>query len=217
MWLVCTDRFSHTSAADSADFRVKTRDFCLFLCTSMSLCSHRIPFFWSVGSRISSFSQRLLRDRALPHNVLFPRHYSVVSLHSSSAIDCAAFWSTTLSDPVCISSSFSARPHALWLPSLFTGALISSWDLLLFAPCGPWNVRIFAQTKPTLYLSEACGVVLCQGGFLHAADFHVCCSAVVFFRTEKWRREAKDSCEEVFWRYIWSQRFSGTRPELSSM
>lgn len=98
----------------------------------MSLCSHRIPFFWSVGSRISSFSQRLLCGRALPHNVLFPRHYSVVGLHSSSAIDCAAFWSTTLSDPVCISSSFSARPHALWLPSLFTGALISSWDLLLF-------------------------------------------------------------------------------------
>lgn len=93
-----------------------TRNFLFFPCTSMSLCSHRIPFFWSVGSRISSFSHRLLRGRALPRSVLFPRHYSLVGLHSSSAIDCAAFWSTTLSDPVCISSSFSARPHALCLP-----------------------------------------------------------------------------------------------------
>lgn len=59
---VCTDRFSHTSAADSADFRVNTRDFC-FSCALPCHCAaiellfsglsaEEFPVFLSVCSAV---------------------------------------------------------------------------------------------------------------------------------------------------------------------
>lgn len=213
MWLVCTDRFSHTSAADSSDFRVKTRKFCF----SRALPSHcaAIEFLFSglsaVFLSVCSVVEHCLITYCFPLTTVSLAYIlplRLIVLHSGVQLYLTLSASAVLSVLDHMRSDCRSCLLELWFQVeicfflLHAGLEMSGYLPRQSQPC------ILART-----------VVLCcaREGFcmLHIS---MCVAPLwVFFRTEKWRKEAKESCEEVFWRYIWSQRYSRTRPELSSM